>query len=171
MPKKASLISIAYKPRNYAESTRKNTISYLLEMLEHIPEPEQVIQAAAKLVKPGGDLFSTTNATKSLCNGGWCGVFIKNCPRHARLRKIYSPLRNCCRCRKADLTVEDISGYLQPITQKFKIEANDVDVNYIVHVKRRLISPCQLKLYCLILMAPSWIQVRPGCGAECDTQR
>jgi 2-polyprenyl-6-hydroxyphenyl methylase / 3-demethylubiquinone-9 3-methyltransferase len=39
-----------------------------LEMLEHVPEPEKVIAACAKLVKPGGKVFfSTINRTlKSL---------------------------------------------------------------------------------------------------------
>ena len=31
-----------------------------LEMLEHVPQPDKIIEACAKLVKPGGDLFFST---------------------------------------------------------------------------------------------------------------
>ena len=29
-----------------------------MEMLEHVPDPQSVVRACARLVKPGGDVFS-----------------------------------------------------------------------------------------------------------------
>ncbi len=32
-----------------------------MEMLEHVPDPQSVVHACARLVKPGGRFFSTIN--------------------------------------------------------------------------------------------------------------
>ena len=43
-----------------AQSSEQYDVVTCMEMLEHVPDPVSVIQACAKLVKPGGHLFFST---------------------------------------------------------------------------------------------------------------
>ncbi len=47
--------------RNTPRSTQQYDVVTCMEMLEHVPDPQSVVHACARLVKPGGVFFSTIN--------------------------------------------------------------------------------------------------------------
>ncbi len=108
-----------------------------LEMLEHVPDPQSVIVAAAKLVKPGGHLFfSTINRNpKSFMLAIVGAEYLLNMlPKGTHdYQKLIKPSELAAICRQHNLQIEDISGITyNPLTDQYKL-SRDIDVNYIVH--------------------------------------
>lgn len=111
-----------------------------LEMLEHVPEPASVIQACADLVKPGGDVFlSTINRNPKsyllavLGAEYILGLLPKGTHEYAKFIK---PSELANDIRAAGLELVDITGMTyNPLTKRYKL-GNDVDVNYLVHVRK-----------------------------------
>ncbi len=138
-------LSISYE-KSTAEDFAENhaetfDVVCCLEMLEHVPDPAQTIQACANLVKPGGDLFfSTINRNPKSYLFAILGAeyLLKWLPKGTHeYKKFIRPSELAKWVRAANLTLEDVSGIVyNPITKQFKIHPNDVDVNYIVHVKK-----------------------------------
>jgi 2-polyprenyl-6-hydroxyphenyl methylase/3-demethylubiquinone-9 3-methyltransferase len=110
-----------------------------LEMLEHVPDPQSVILSCSKLLKNDGHLFlSTINRNpKSYLFAVIGAEYILNMvPKGTHdYDKLITPSELAGFCRSADLRVEDLTGMTyNPITQAYKL-SNDVDVNYLVHVR------------------------------------
>lgn len=110
-----------------------------LEMLEHVPDPQSVIAAAASLVKPGGHLFfSTINRNpKSFMLAIVGAEYLLNMlPKGTHdYQKLIKPSELAAICREHKLTIKDISGITyNPITDQYKL-SQDIDVNYIVHCR------------------------------------
>lgn len=110
-----------------------------LEMLEHVPDPQSVIAAAARLVKPGGHLFfSTINRNpKSFMLAIVGAEYLLNMlPKGTHdYQKLIKPSELAAICREHKLTIKDISGITyNPITDQYKL-SQDIDVNYIVHCR------------------------------------
>ncbi len=112
-----------------------------LEMLEHVPNPSSIIQACARLVKPGGQLFfSTINRTPKAYAMTILGAeyILKWLPKgtHEYL-KFIRPSELASWARTHDLMLNDTAGITySPLSQSFKIAHNDADVNYICHFKK-----------------------------------
>lgn len=113
-----------------------------LEMLEHVPEPDSVVRACARLVRPGGDVvFSTIHRNpKSFLLAIVAAEYLLNLvPRgtHEYARFIRpSELERWA--REAGLTALDISGLrYNPLTRSARIVAGDVAVNYLMHCRRQ----------------------------------
>ena len=109
-------------------------------MLEHVPDPQAVVQACARLVKPGGHLFfSTINRNpKSYLFAILGAEYILNLlPRgthdYARFIKP-SELAGWTRLSGLD-TGELIGMSYNPLTKRYWL-GRDVDVNYLVHCTR-----------------------------------
>lgn len=112
-----------------------------LEMLEHVPDPASVIAACAKLVKPGGDIFlSTINRTPKAYGLAVIGAeyILKWLPRGTHdYNKFIRPAQCASWARHANLTVKDIKGMVyNPLTRQYSLSKTDVDVNYIVHLRK-----------------------------------
>jgi 2-polyprenyl-6-hydroxyphenyl methylase/3-demethylubiquinone-9 3-methyltransferase len=108
-----------------------------LEMLEHVPEPESVIAAAAKLLKPGGHLFfSTINRNpKSFALAIIGAEYLLNMvPKGTHdYKKLIKPSELASALRANELNLLDITGITyNPFTKKYKL-SRDIDVNYILH--------------------------------------
>lgn len=111
-----------------------------MEMLEHVPEPESIVQACAALVKPGGDVyFSTINRNPKAYALAIVGAeyLMKMLPRGTHdYSKFIKPSELDCWARAAGLELVAIAGVsYQPFTGMFRI-SRDVDVNYMVHYRR-----------------------------------
>jgi len=112
-----------------------------MEMLEHVPDPASIIQACADLVKPGGYVFfSTINRNpKSYLFAIVGAEYILNMlPKGTHdFDKFIRPSELTNWSRSAELATLDISGMTyNPLTQVYKLDANDVDVNYLIATQK-----------------------------------
>lgn len=112
-----------------------------LEMLEHVPDPSQVIQACADLVKPGGDVyFSTINRNPKAYLFAIIGAeyVLKLLPKGTHTyEKFIKPSELASWSRHAGLQWQEATGMVyNPLTGKYRLHRNDVSVNYLVHVKK-----------------------------------
>lgn len=112
-----------------------------LEMLEHVPDPASVVAACARLIKPGGQVFfSTLNRTPKAYALAVVGAeyLLGWLPRGTHdYAKFIRPAELAQWARTGGLTVCDITGIIyHPIAREFQIRAGDVDVNYLMHLRR-----------------------------------
>ncbi len=111
-----------------------------MEMLEHVPDPQSVIQACHDLVKPGGDVFfSTLNRHPKAYLLAILGAeYVMNMlPKGTHdYQRFIKPSELAAWCRRADLQVNAIQGIsYQPLSQQFTL-SDDVTVNYLMHCTR-----------------------------------
>jgi len=112
-----------------------------MEMLEHVPDPASIIQACATLVRPGGHVFFSTinrNPKSYLLAIVGAEYLLRLLPKGTHeYGKFIRPSELSLWARQADLNVEDIIGITyNPLTQVYKLNADDVDVNYLVSTGR-----------------------------------
>ena len=111
-----------------------------LEMLEHVPDPQAVVQACARLAKPGGHLFfSTINRNpKSYVFAILGAEYILNLlPRgtHEYARFI-KPSELAGWTRHSSLDSGELTGMTYNLQTKRYSLGKDVDVNYMMHCTR-----------------------------------
>lgn len=135
-------VEIDYQRTTAEELAEQEIESYdivsCLEMLEHVPDPQSIIDACAKLIKPGGNLyFSTINRNpKSFLLAIVGAEYIAGLlPKGTHEYKKFIKPSELCQCiRNAGLEVVETTGMLyNPITGKFKLSTHDLDVNYMIH--------------------------------------
>ena len=107
-----------------------------LEMLEHVPDPDSVISAATRLLKPDGLLFlSTINRNpKSFALAILGAEYVLGLlPRGTHeYRKFIKPSEIAAQLRKSGLRVSDITGMsYNPVTKSYTL-GRDIDVNYLL---------------------------------------
>jgi 2-polyprenyl-6-hydroxyphenyl methylase/3-demethylubiquinone-9 3-methyltransferase len=112
-----------------------------MEMLEHVPEPEAIVQACATLIKPGGWIFfSTINRNPRAFLHAIVGAeyVLGLVPRGTHeYAKFITPADLMRWCRKASLTPKATSGLAyNPITQRYLL-CDDTRVNYMIAVQAR----------------------------------
>ena len=111
-----------------------------LEMLEHVPDPAQVIESCHTLVKPGGDVFFSTinrNPKSFLFAIVGAEYVLKLLPAGTHeYRKFIRPSELEEWARAAGLTLQSTIGlHYNPLTKEYSLGAN-VDVNYLMHFSR-----------------------------------
>ncbi len=107
-----------------------------MEMLEHVPDPSAIVQACAKLVKPGGHIFfSTLNRNPKSYLFAIIGAeyVLGLLPRGTHdYAKFITPAELSGFARKADLEVEALKGMTyNPLTKIYSLN-HDTSVNYLV---------------------------------------
>ena len=107
-----------------------------LEMLEHVPDPDAVVAAATRLLKPDGLLvLSTINRNpKSFALAIVGAEYILNLiPRGTHeYRKFIKPSELAASVRASGLQVRDITGMrYHPIRKSYSL-GTDIDVNYLM---------------------------------------
>ncbi|VUD56677.1 Ubiquinone biosynthesis O-methyltransferase [Thalassocella blandensis] len=112
-----------------------------LEMLEHVPQPGNVIQACAQLVKDDGDVFfSTINRHPKAYAFAILGAeyVMRLLPKGTHeYKQFIRPSELAHWLREAGLELVDICGMTyNPFSKKFRLSAHDVDVNYLVHARK-----------------------------------
>jgi 2-polyprenyl-6-hydroxyphenyl methylase/3-demethylubiquinone-9 3-methyltransferase len=108
-----------------------------LEMLEHVPDPDSVIGACKKLLKPGGQLFlSTINRNPKAYALMVVGAeYVLNMlPRGTHdYQKFIKPSELAASLRAHDFELKDITGMTyNPLTKRYSL-GRDTDVNYLLH--------------------------------------
>ncbi|MDD3883582.1 MAG: bifunctional 2-polyprenyl-6-hydroxyphenol methylase/3-demethylubiquinol 3-O-methyltransferase UbiG [Gallionella sp.] len=111
-----------------------------LEMLEHVPDPQSIIQACAQLAKPGGWLFfSTLNRNpKSYLFAILGAEYLLNLlPRGTHdYAKFIRPAELAQFCRNAGLDLTDVTGMsYNPLSKTYTL-GRDTSVNYIVACRK-----------------------------------
>ncbi len=110
-----------------------------MEMLEHVPDPEAVVQAWARLVKPGGKVFfSTINRNPKAYLFAVIGAeYVLNLlPKGTHdYAKFIKPSELSAWVRHAGLNVAGLKGmHYNPLTKIYSL-GEDVSVNYLMHAQ------------------------------------
>ena len=111
-----------------------------LEMLEHVPEPLQVIRSCRDLVKPGGDVFfSTINRNPKAFMLAIVGAeyVLRMLPAGTHeYAKFIRPSELEAWAREAGLALQGSIGlHYNPLNRRYHL-GGDLDVNYMMHFRR-----------------------------------
>ena len=140
----SELTNIVYSQstvEDYALTNNENfDVLTCMEMLEHVPSPEETIQACSDIVVKGGDLFFATinRNIKSYVMAIVGAEYILNLlPKGTHEFDCFikpSELEKWSRSAGLEL-IELIGVIYNPITTVFSL-SDDVDVNYMMHFKK-----------------------------------
>jgi 2-polyprenyl-6-hydroxyphenyl methylase/3-demethylubiquinone-9 3-methyltransferase len=113
-----------------------------MEMLEHVPDPDAIVAACARLVKPGGSVFlSTINRNpKSYLLAVIGAEYVLNMlPKGTHdYAKFIKPSELSLMVRNAGMSVSGMKGMgYNPVTDHYALE-DSVSVNYLMHTVRSL---------------------------------
>jgi 2-polyprenyl-6-hydroxyphenyl methylase/3-demethylubiquinone-9 3-methyltransferase len=137
-------VDVHYRLQSAEDLARTAAASYdivtCMEMLEHVPEPEHVIDALARLIRPGGHVFiSTINRTPKAFLLAIVGAeyLLRMLPRGTHeYERFIRPSELAGWARAAGLELAGIAGIeYSPLTRRFALGRNP-DVNYLVHLTR-----------------------------------
>lgn len=111
-----------------------------LEMLEHVPDPSQVINSCAELVRPGGHVFFSTinrNPKSFLFAIVGAEYVLKLLPSGTHeYAKFIRPSELEAWARSAGLELQaSIGMHYNPITREYSLGSN-LDVNYLMYFQR-----------------------------------
>jgi 2-polyprenyl-6-hydroxyphenyl methylase/3-demethylubiquinone-9 3-methyltransferase len=119
-----------------AQNAAQFDVVTCLEMLEHVPDPGAIIDAAARLLKPGGRLFlSTLNRNPKSFAFAILGAeyLLGLLPRGThQYRRFIKPSEIAARLRANGMRLLDLSGMsYNPLSKRYTL-GRDIDVNYLV---------------------------------------
>lgn len=108
-----------------------------LELIEHVPSPESLIQALADLTQPGGDIFISTlsRTLKSYLTAIVGAEYLLNLiPKGTHSYQTFiKPSELAAQARHAGLRLNALRGIqFRPLQQDFVL-SHDCSVNYIAH--------------------------------------
>jgi len=120
-----------------------------MEMLEHVPDPSQILSACATMVKPGGLVIaSTLNRTvKSFLGAIVAAEYIMQLmPKGTHeYKKFIRPSELVKMANQSGLTLHHIQGVsINPLTQQMQLSPK-VDINYIVCFQKHNTANVKLK--------------------------
>lgn len=137
----ASGLSIDYRRITVEELVQEQTAGFdvitCMEMLEHVPDPQSVIDACARLCKPGGKLFFSTlnrNLKSYLLAILGAEYVLQLIPKGThRYSEFIKPSELGVWLRKAGLTLMELRGITyNPLLRRYSL-TQDVDVNYLAY--------------------------------------
>jgi 2-polyprenyl-6-hydroxyphenyl methylase / 3-demethylubiquinone-9 3-methyltransferase len=123
-----------------AESPAAFDVITCMEMLEHVPEPALIVQAAGRLVRPGGWVFFSTfhRNPKAFAQAIIGAEYVLGLlPRGTHeYAKFIRPSELARFCRDAGLVVQVMRGLQHnPLTRRYWLN-DDTSVNYLVACRR-----------------------------------
>lgn len=139
-------LTIEYRQMTAEALAEERPASYdlvtCMELLEHVPDPASLVQAAARLCKPGGQVFFSTlnrNAKAfllAIVGAEYvAGLLPKGTHHYAEFIR---PAELAAWCRNAELEPSHFTGlHYQPLTRRFSL-SDDVSVNYLLHCQKPL---------------------------------
>ncbi len=107
-----------------------------MELLEHVPDPASLVNACARLARPGGQVFfSTLNRNPKAYLFAVIGAeyLLRMLPRGTHdYARFIRPAELAAWLRQTGLDVQTLSGLsYQPLTRQYRL-SDDVSVNYLV---------------------------------------
>jgi 2-polyprenyl-6-hydroxyphenyl methylase / 3-demethylubiquinone-9 3-methyltransferase len=123
-----------------ASSAQSFDVITCMEMLEHVPQPAQMLTTLAALVRPGGSVFVSTlnrNLKAFLLAIVGAEYVLKLLPRGTHeYDRLIRPSELAGWARSAGLTPQAIAGIeLNPYTESCRL-TRDPSVNYLMHLER-----------------------------------
>lgn len=111
-----------------------------MEMLEHVPDPASTVDACARLVKPGGEVFFSTlnrNAKAYMLAVIGAEYILKMLPKGTHdYAKFIKPSELARHCRASGLETTELIGMsYNPLTRAYSL-GPDTSVNYLLHAHR-----------------------------------
>jgi len=111
-----------------------------MEMLEHVPDPHSIVQACAKLAKPGGKVFFSTlnrNPKSYLYAVVGAEYLLQMLPKGTHdYKKFIKPSELAHAIREAGLEMESLRGMsYNPLTKMYSLNS-DTSVNYLVACRK-----------------------------------
>lgn len=111
-----------------------------MEMLEHVPDPQAIVQACFDALKPGGMLFlSTINRTPAAFALAVVGAeyVARLLPKGTHdYRSFIKPSELASALRQAGFVLEDVSGlHYNPLTRTARVGSN-TSVNYLMTARK-----------------------------------
>lgn len=112
-----------------------------MEMLEHVPDPASIIDACARLAKPGGmAFFSTLNRNPKSYLFAILGAerVLKLVPNGTHdFKKFIQPAELGEWIRHSKLSIREMSGLVyNPLTRTYRLDSQDVSVNYMIATQK-----------------------------------
>ena len=112
-----------------------------LEMLEHVPDPEAIVAACAKLTCPKGHVFfSTLNRNIKSFLGAIVGAeyVLRLLPQGThRYDRFIKPSELFAVARQNNLHLKDCTGIHYNLLRKSYSLGRNIDINYIMHYQRQ----------------------------------
>ncbi|WP_058912807.1 bifunctional 2-polyprenyl-6-hydroxyphenol methylase/3-demethylubiquinol 3-O-methyltransferase UbiG [Entomohabitans teleogrylli] len=139
-------IQVEYIQRTVEEQAEKHPGEYdvvtCMEMLEHVPDPRSVVQACARLVKPGGQVFfSTINRNPKAWLMAVVGAeyLLNMVPKGTHdIKKFIKPAELLSWVDETPLRERHMTGlHYNPLMNRFHLGPG-VDVNYILHTENAI---------------------------------
>ena len=123
-----------------AEQPESFDVVTCMEMLEHVPDPEAIVTACARLVKPSGRVFFSTlnrNPKSYLFAVIGAEYVLSMLPKGTHdYQKFIKPSELSAWCRAAGLDVAGMTGMsYNPLVKRYSL-GSDVSVNYILHTTK-----------------------------------
>jgi len=125
----------------FAERTPESfDIVTCMELLEHVPDPESITAACARLVKPGGDAFFATlnrNLKSFLFAIIGAEVLLRLVQRGTHsYRRFVKPVELRNWAGRSGLEFQDLTGlHYNPFTRRYSLGGN-THVNYLMHFRK-----------------------------------
>ena len=112
-----------------------------MELLEHVPEPPAMVAACARLVRPGGLVFFSTinrNAKAYLFAVIGAEYVLGLLPRGTHdYQRFIRPSELAGALRRSGLELGEMTGMTyNPITRSYRLDRDDVSVNYAVAARK-----------------------------------
>lgn len=123
-----------------AEAPATLDVITCMEMLEHVPQPQSIVQSCAKLLKPGGYAFFSTinrNLKAYLLAVVGAEYVMRLLPRGTHdYSRFIRPSELVAHCRHTGLSVTEVAGMsYNPFTRQANL-CDDTEVNYLVCARR-----------------------------------
>ncbi|MFK8013786.1 MAG: bifunctional 2-polyprenyl-6-hydroxyphenol methylase/3-demethylubiquinol 3-O-methyltransferase UbiG [Marinicellaceae bacterium] len=140
-----SQLKIQYINQSVEKFSETNNSSFdvitCMELLEHVPDPQSIINACFSILRPGGWLFLSTlnRSPKSMLFGIIAAEHVLQIvPKGTHhYNQFIKPSELVLGLEKLNLSVKDISGLkYNPLSKKAWLDQQDVSINYLMAVNK-----------------------------------
>lgn len=139
-----SNVQVDYRVQSSTELAEAEPASFdvvcCMELIEHVPDPAELVRDLAAMLKPGGQLFlSTLNRTPAAFGAAIVGAeyLMRLLPRGTHhYAQFLKPSEVATMLRRFDLELEDIKGLAyNPLTRNASLSSNTA-VNYVLAARK-----------------------------------